>query len=141
MVSRWQIGQARRPRLHPPNGYRSRKAGRRCTKPSVTGAPSGQGRGASGALGVVAGAGAGRGAQGGEGLGHEGVDEPVVVDVPGRDDLLLARRAGDRAGGCAYGPVAYFGPGETGTGWSGNTPRRPGEPPEPVCPFSPFPLS
>src|SRR5213080_798192 len=39
----------------------------------------------------------GRG-QRGERLGIEGIDEAVVVDEPGRDDLLLARRTGDRAG-------------------------------------------
>src|SRR6266540_5086815 len=54
---------------------------------------------AAGALGVVEGAGAGRGVHGGEGLGHERVDEPVVVDEPGGDDLLLPRGAGDRGGG------------------------------------------
>ena len=54
--------------------------------------------GAAGALGVVQGAGAGRGVQRGEGLGHERVDEPVIVDEPGHDDLLLARCAGDRGG-------------------------------------------
>src|SRR5712692_1868796 len=54
--------------------------------------------GAAGALGVVQGAGAGRGAEGGEGLGHERVGEPVVEDEPGGEDLLLARRAGDRGG-------------------------------------------
>src|SRR4030081_3562316 len=53
----------------------------------------------AGAEVVVEGAGAGRGVQGGEGLGHERVDEPVVVDEPGGDDLLLPRRAGDRGGG------------------------------------------
>src|SRR6266480_4392140 len=47
---------------------------------------------------VVERAGAGGCGQGGEGPGHEGIDEPVVVDPPGGDDLLLARRAGDRAG-------------------------------------------
>src|SRR5512146_676803 len=35
--------------------------------------------------------------QRGERLGVERVDEAVVVDEPGRDDLLLARRAGKRA--------------------------------------------
>ena len=49
--------------------------------------------GAAGALGVVEGAGAGRGGQGGEGLGHERVGEPVVADEPGGDDFLLPRRA------------------------------------------------
>src|SRR5258708_8412942 len=51
---------------------------------------------ASGTLGVVEGPGAGRGAQGGEGLGHQRVDEPVVADEPGGNGLLLARRAGER---------------------------------------------
>ena len=36
--------------------------------------------------------------QRGERLGIERVDEAVVVDEPGRDDLLLARRAGNRTG-------------------------------------------
>ena len=48
---------------------------------------------------VVEGAGAGRGVQGREGLRVQRVDEPVVVDEPGGDDLLLSRRAGERAGG------------------------------------------
>ena len=39
---------------------------------------------------------AGRGGQGGEGLGHESVDEPVVVDEPGGDDFPFPRDAGDR---------------------------------------------
>ena len=47
-----------------------------------------------GALLVVERTGAGRGVQRGEGPGHQGVDEPVVVDEPGGDYLLLARRAG-----------------------------------------------
>src|SRR5258707_5768238 len=55
--------------------------------------------GAAGAFGVVEGAGARRGAQGGEGLGHECVGEPVVADEPGGDDLLLPRGAGDGGGG------------------------------------------
>src|ERR1039457_626436 len=55
--------------------------------------------GAAVAFGVVEGAGAGRGGQGAQGLGHEGVGEPLVADEPGGDDLLLARRAGDGAGG------------------------------------------
>jgi hypothetical protein len=50
--------------------------------------------GAAGALGVVEGAGAGRGAEGGEGLGHERVGEPVVADEAGGDDLPLLRRHG-----------------------------------------------
>jgi hypothetical protein len=64
-----------------------------------------------GALRVVERAGAGRGVQRREGPVHEGVDEPVVVDEPGGDDLLLARRAGDGAGAAdgahplAAGPV------------------------------------
>src|ERR1039457_2360104 len=53
----------------------------------------------AGAFGVVEGPGAGRGGQGGEGLGHQRVGEPVVADEPGGDDLLLSRRAGDRGGG------------------------------------------
>src|SRR5215472_6011412 len=52
-----------------------------------------------GALLVVEGAGAGRGVQGGEGLRPQRVVEPVVVDQPGRDDLLLAPGTGDGAGG------------------------------------------
>src|SRR5580692_6620268 len=55
--------------------------------------------GAAGAFGVVEGPGAGRGAEGGEGLGHERVGEPVVADEPGDDDLLLARGTGERRGG------------------------------------------
>src|SRR6266545_1783002 len=51
-----------------------------------------------GALLVVERAGAGRGVQRRERPGHERVDEPVVVNEPGGDDLLLARGAGDRAG-------------------------------------------
>src|SRR6266542_4303424 len=47
---------------------------------------------------VIVGTGPRRGVQCSEGLGVERVDEPVVVDEPGRDDLLLARRAGKRAG-------------------------------------------
>ena len=43
---------------------------------------------------VVEGAGAGRGVQRREGLGVERVDEAVVVDEPGGDDLLLARTRG-----------------------------------------------
>src|ERR1039457_3925738 len=55
--------------------------------------------GAAGAFGVVEGAGTGRGADGGQGLGHERVGEPVVADEPGGHDLLLPRGAGDGAGG------------------------------------------
>src|SRR6266571_6314549 len=55
--------------------------------------------GAAGALGVVEGPGAWRGAEGGEGLGHQRVDEPVVMDEPRGDDLLLPGGAGDRGGG------------------------------------------
>ena len=54
--------------------------------------------GAAGTVAVVVGAGAGRGLQCGEGLQAERVDEPVVVDVAGGDDLLLAGLAGDGAG-------------------------------------------
>jgi hypothetical protein len=46
---------------------------------------------------VVEGAGAWGGFQGREGLGVQRVDEPVVVDEPGGDDLLLPGRAGDGA--------------------------------------------
>src|ERR1041384_988233 len=48
---------------------------------------------------VVEGAGPGRRVQRGECLGAERVDQAVVVDEPGSDDLLLPRRAGNRAGG------------------------------------------
>src|SRR2546429_2663323 len=48
---------------------------------------------------VVEGTGAGRGVQGCEGLRVQRAGQPVVVDEPGGDDLLLPRRAGDRAGG------------------------------------------
>src|SRR5215218_2513363 len=54
--------------------------------------------GAAGAELVVVGAGARRGAQRSERLGHERVDQPVVVDVAGGDELGLARAAGDRTG-------------------------------------------
>jgi hypothetical protein len=50
--------------------------------------------GATGALGVVEGTGAGRGAEGGEGLGHERVGEPVVTDESGGGDLPVLRRHG-----------------------------------------------
>src|SRR6202167_113188 len=53
---------------------------------------------AAGAKLVVEGAGAGRSLRRRESPGHERVDEPAVVDEPGRDNLLLARGAGDRAG-------------------------------------------
>src|SRR5450755_916991 len=52
--------------------------------------------GAAGALSVVQGPGAGRGSQSREGLGPERINEPVVVNEPGGDGLLLARRAGER---------------------------------------------
>ena len=45
--------------------------------------------GAAGSLLAVVGAGAGRAFEGREGLGHEGVDEPVIVHEPGQGDLLL----------------------------------------------------
>src|SRR6185312_13215657 len=51
-----------------------------------------------GALLVVERAGPGRGKHRRERPGHERVDEPVVADEPGSDDLLLARGAGDGAG-------------------------------------------
>ena len=51
-----------------------------------------------GALLVIEGARSGGCVQRREGPGHQGVDEPVVVDEPGGDNLFLARRAGDRAG-------------------------------------------
>jgi hypothetical protein len=61
----------------------------------------------AGAEVVVEGAGAGRGTQRGEGLGHERVDQPVVVDEPGSHDFLLARRAGNRGrGGVVPAPLA-----------------------------------
>src|SRR5579875_1443419 len=50
------------------------------------------------ALPVIAGAGAGGGGQRGEGLGLQGVSEPVVADEPGQDGLTPARCTGDRAG-------------------------------------------
>src|SRR5512144_2194888 len=53
---------------------------------------------ASGALVVVVGPGAGGDTQRRECLGHQGIDEPVVVHEPGGDDLLAARGPGDRAG-------------------------------------------
>src|SRR5918994_5382019 len=55
--------------------------------------------GATSALPVVVGPGARRDPQRRERLGHQRVDEPVVVHEPGSDDLLLTRGAGDRAGG------------------------------------------
>ena len=48
---------------------------------------------------VVVGARPGRCAQRSECLPVERINEPVVVDEPGRDDFLLARGTGDRAGG------------------------------------------
>src|SRR5947199_9534611 len=54
--------------------------------------------GAAAAELVVVGAGAGRGGQRGEGLPGEGVDEPVVEDVAGKNGLLLACGQGVRAG-------------------------------------------
>src|SRR6266853_6526013 len=51
------------------------------------------------AFGVIQGPGAGRDAEGGEGLGHERVGEPVVADEPGDDHFLLAGGAGERGGG------------------------------------------
>src|SRR6266487_2986559 len=54
--------------------------------------------GAAGALEVVVGACSWGDAEGGEGLAHEGVDEPVVVHVAGQHGLLLAGGPGDRAG-------------------------------------------
>jgi hypothetical protein len=41
---------------------------------------------------VAAGAGAGRCAQSGVRLSHEGVDEPVVVHLPGKSGFLSGRR-------------------------------------------------
>src|SRR5216683_7223780 len=64
---------------------------------------------AAGAEVVVEGAGAGRGVQGGEGLGVQRVDEPVVVDEPGGDDLLLPGGSGDRAGGGVVPPALAVG--------------------------------
>src|SRR5205823_11342310 len=61
-------------------------------------APGGVVAGATGALPVVVGPGARRVVQRRERLGHQRVDEPVVVHEPGRDSLLLAGGAGDRAG-------------------------------------------
>src|SRR5262245_33344673 len=54
--------------------------------------------GAAGFELVVVGAGAGGGVECAEGLGHQGVDEPVIVHKSGEDDLLLAGGTGDRAG-------------------------------------------
>jgi hypothetical protein len=47
---------------------------------------------------VVVGACTGRRSQGAECLGHQRVDEPVVVHEPGQDGFLLSGGAGDRAG-------------------------------------------
>ena len=52
----------------------------------------------SSAFCVVEGAGAVRDAEGGEGLGHERIGEPVVADEPGGDDLPLSGGTGDGAG-------------------------------------------
>jgi hypothetical protein len=54
--------------------------------------------GASGFELVVIGTGARRSVPCAEGLGHEGVGEPLIVHISGDYDLLLARGAGDRAG-------------------------------------------
>src|SRR5829696_7744087 len=54
--------------------------------------------GAAVALAVVVGPGAGGCLQRRERLGHQSVDQPVVVHEPGRDGLLLPGGAGDRAG-------------------------------------------
>ena len=54
--------------------------------------------GAAGALEVVVGACSRGDAEGGEGLAHEGVDEPVVVHMPGQHGFLLAGGPGDGAG-------------------------------------------
>src|ERR1700736_4416074 len=51
--------------------------------------------GAAGPLLVVVGACSGGGLEGGESLGHEGVDEPVVAHVAGGHGLLLAGGPGD----------------------------------------------
>src|SRR5215472_12800048 len=48
---------------------------------------------------VIVSTGTGRGVQGGERLGVERVDEPVVVHEPGGYDLPLPGGPGDRAGG------------------------------------------
>src|SRR5664279_2077437 len=61
-------------------------------------AESGVVAGSAGALVVVTGACSGGGVQGGEGLGHERVDEPVIAYVLGGDGFLLAGGAGDGAG-------------------------------------------
>src|ERR1700738_3733689 len=53
---------------------------------------------AAGALLVVVGAGSGGCGQRGEGLGVQGVGEPVVADEPGQDDFAAAGRAGEGAG-------------------------------------------
>src|SRR3954453_13460302 len=52
--------------------------------------------GAAGAEPVVVRAGARRGPQRAEGLRGQGVGQPMVADVAGEDDRLLARGAGDR---------------------------------------------
>ena len=53
---------------------------------------------------VVVGAGAGGGGGCAEGLGHEGVDEPVIVHKWGEHDFLLARGAADGAGAGVVSP-------------------------------------
>src|SRR2546430_2298083 len=53
---------------------------------------------AAGALEVVVSACSKGDAEGGEGLAHEGVDEPVVVHVAGQHSLLLAKNPGDQTG-------------------------------------------
>ena len=45
--------------------------------------------GPAGAFGVVEGAGSRRDVQGGEGLGHQRVDEPVVADEPRGDGFFF----------------------------------------------------
>ena len=45
--------------------------------------------GAAGFELVVVGTGAGGGVERAEGLGHEGVDEPIIVHKTGEDDLFL----------------------------------------------------
>jgi hypothetical protein len=47
---------------------------------------------------VVVGTSVRRGVERAEGLGHEGVDEPVVAHISGNHDLLFTGSVGDRAG-------------------------------------------